>query len=806
MKLLICLFILQAAIANLFGQVSFGEATKINDGWRFHKGDIENASAIDFKDSVWRQLNLPHDWSIEATLSPDQASSSGYLPGGIGWYRKSIDIPLDMKTKKVFIYFEGVYRNGEVFINGTSVGMRPNGFISYMYELTPYIKFGDKNVIAVKVDHSESADSRYYTGSGIYRDVYLIYANPVHIDLWGVYYTTPEISSKHAKVHVQTAIKNTTKQNVKLIIVQEILDKSNNIVAKVSGIIHVSSEKTDTANLDLLIKQPHLWSINDPYLYKVSTTVFEGKNLIDKTIGNIGIRSFAFDANKGFYLNGQSMKIKGVCLHDDAGCLGVAVPKEVWERRLITLKSIGCNAIRTSHNPHDPILYDLCDELGFLVMDEPFDEWEFPKNKWIDGWNVGIPGHEGTSEYFKKWGDTDLCDMVLRDRNHPSVFMWSVGNEVDYPNDPYSHPILDKESIEQHQYQQGYLPDHPNAERIGIIAKRLVSVIKTYDKSRPVTGALAGPIMSNETDYPGVLDVVGYNYTERRYAQDHAKYPKRIFYGSENRQDYNAWEYVEKNDYIFGQFLWTGIDYLGESFRWPSRGFNSGLLDLAGFKKSIGYFRESLWSNEPMVYIGTFPNKENWENFYYNADPVWNFNNGDTIRVVCFTNCASAQLKLNGKTVGETKEYNHETGVIYWDIPYQSGKLEVFGYKLNQVVAHYSIETSKQPYAIAAKAYSKTISLNKGVAQIEIQIVDEDGKPVFLADNEITCLLDGPVKLLGLESGNTTDMGDYRDNKQRVYHGKLIAYIQSTGKQGKASVTFKSPWLVETKVNIEIHE
>jgi hypothetical protein len=672
-----------------------------------------------------------------------------------------------------------------------------------MVDLTPYIKFGGKNTIAVRVDHSKYADSRWYTGSGIYRDVYLVYAHPVHIDQWGVYYTTPEITEKQAAILVQTSVRNTTDQPTAITVVQELLDKEQKTIAKVSKKINVPAGKVEILTQDLKVNQPNLWSVDNPYLYQIKTFVYQGRELIDKTIGNAGIRVLGFDANRGFSLNGKPMKVKGVCLHHDAGCLGSAVPREVWERRLITLKSLGCNAIRTSHNPQAPMLYDLCDELGFLVLNEALDEWEFSKKKWIEGWNVGTPGLEGIAEFFEKWVETDLRDMVLRDRNHPSVFMWSIGNEVDYPNDPYSHPILNEEGIGQ-QHTSGYLPGNPNAERLGGIAKRLAAVVRKYDSSRPVTAGLAGPIMSNETEYPGVLDVVGYNYTESRYAQDHAAYPQRIFYGSENGHSMDAWKAVRDNEYIFGQFLWTGIDYLGESRRWPSRGFTSGLVDLAGFKKPRGYFRESLWSDIPMIYLGTYQKRRNARYFSSDALPVWNYQDGDTIRVVSYTNCKKAQLLLNGHKIGDAQNYNDETGIIYWDIPFQPGKLEVIGYNSDKEAARCVIETSKRPYAIKAKALNKSISSAKGVNQIEIQIVDEDGKPVLIAENEITCITDGPVKLLGLEASNPSDMGDYTDNKQRVFQGKMIAYIQSTDKKGKARITFTSPWLTDAIIELDI--
>ena len=801
MKTTTIILTLLLSIGSMFGQVSFGEPIKISEGWKFQKGEVANAASPTFNDSRWRSLDLPHDWSVEATLSPAFASATGYLPGGIGWYRKTLDIPADKKGQKVYIYFEGVYRNGEVFVNGTSLGMRPNGYISYMYELTPYLKFGEKNTIAVRVDHTKFNDSRWYTGSGIYRDVYVVYANPVHIDQWGVYVTTPVVSAKQATVQVQTTLNNTTAAPVTLTVVQELMDKDNKALISSSKKIEVPANNTQNLTQTLQVKQPVLWSLENPHLYQLKTSVVQAGKLIDSSVEKVGIRSLGFDANKGFSLNGISMKVKGVCLHHDAGVLGSAVPREVWEQRLTALKSLGCNAIRTSHNPQAPVLYDLCDELGLLIMNEAFDEWEYSKKKWVEGWNVGTPTFDGTAEFFEQWGETDLHDMVLRDRNHPSVFMWSIGNEVDYPNDPYSHPILDKEGIGQ-QATKGYLPNQPKAERLGAIAKRLAAVVKKADPSRPVTAGLAGPVMSNETEYPGALDVAGYNYTENRYAMDHATYPQRVLYGSETGHDLSAWKAVRDNQYIFGQFLWTGADYLGEAHAWPSRGFVSGLLDLTGYKKPRAYFRESLWSDKPMAYLGTSLSRGNARNLSMDAMPLWNYKEGDNIRVVCYTNCQKAQLVLNGAKVGEAKSYDDQTGILYWDIPFKAGKLEVIGYNSDKESARYAIETSKRPHAIRATIMNKPSS-EKGVTMVEVQIVDQDGKPVLMADDEVTCTTQGPAKLLGLEASNPTDMGDYTDNRQRVYNGRMVAYIQTTGQTGKATITFSSPWLVDAEIQIE---
>ena len=465
---------------------------------------------------------------------------------------------------------------------------------------------------------------------------------------------------------------------------------------------------------------------------------------------------------------------------------------------------MGCNAIRMSHNPQAPVVYDLCDELGILVMDEAFDEWEFAKKKWIEGWNKGTPGFEGSYSYFAEWGERDLADMVQRDRNHASIIMWSIVNEVDYPNDPYSHPILDHANINQ-PVQGGYLPDHPKAERLGKIATRLAAIVHNLDTSRPVTAALAGVVMSNETDYPSALDITGYNYTEDRYAMDHAKYPKRVIFGSETGQSMESWKAVRDNDYIFGQFLWTGIDYLGESDPWPSRGFYSGFLDFGGFLKPRGHFRQALWSSKPVAYIGTYPQPQNKHNLSIDAWPVWNYEEGQMIRVVCYTNAAKAHLMLNGKLVGDIKPQDDNSGVIYWDIPYQAGKLEVIGMDKNdKQTCNYALQSSGRPYAITVQSDLTAVKKDRGVAQVVIQVVDKDGIPVMNSEDEVTCTIEGPAKLLGLESSNNTDMGNYRDNIQRVYHGRLLTYVQATGKEGKVNLTFTAPWLKDGKVSIEV--
>lgn len=798
-------FLLSVTLINtVAAKPQFGNALLFNDDWRFQLSDLKDGSNPSLDDSRWRLIDLPHDWSIEGIYSPDKGSCQGYLPGGIGWYRKTFIVPTTEKDKKVFIYFEGVYNRSEVFINGNSLGKRPYGYISFMYDLTPYLKFGAENVLSVRVDHSSEKDSRWYSGSGIYRNTYLVYASPVHIDLWGVYFKATNIADKNANVSVETTIKNESNVTTEIQVLNEIIDpQTGKTVSSASKKQKTEAGKKTIVTQLLSVNKPKCWSLETPNLYTVKTIVKQNGKIIDQNEQNLGLRTLTFDANKGFALNGIWTKVKGVCLHHDAGVLGSAVPREVWKRRLVELKELGCNAIRMSHNPQAPDIYELCDEIGMLVMDEAFDEWEFSKRKWVKGWNIGIPEFQGSADFFNEWSDRDLADMILRDRNHASIIMWSIGNEVDYPNDPYSHPVLNHANINQ-SVEGGYCPEKPKAERLGEIAKRLTAVVRSLDTSRPVTAALAGVVMSNETQYPFLLDITGYNYTENRYKQDHEKYPKRVIFGSENVPGIQAWKAVRDNDFVFGQFLWTGIDYLGESNAWPSRGFNSGLLDFGGFIKPRGYYTSALWSSKPVTYIGTYPKPINEKKPFFDAWPIWNYQPNEMIRVVCYTNAPLSMLMLNGKQIGETRKLNDSTGVIYWDIPYQPGKLEVRGFdKNNQQTCSYAIESSDRPWQISVETDKKNIDKDRGLAQITVQVTDERGVPVMLSDDEITCTIDGPAKLLGMEASNNSDMGNYSDNVQRVYHGRLLAYVQATGKEGEITVKFTAPWLKSSEITIK---
>ena len=806
-KLVIALLAAFVAISPLRAQITFGRPEKINDGWKFALNPGEDCSAVDYDDSGWRTLDLPHDWSVEFPISSEYASCTGYLPGGEGWYRKVLNVPASEKGRRLWLYFGGVYNNSEVWVNGERVGYRPNGYVSFIYDVTEKLRPGKGNVIAVKVDHTKDADSRWYTGSGIYRDVYLVSSAQTHIGNWGVFARTLEVREDgSALIGVSVNVVNDGEKPASVKIVNR-LRRREALIAESVAPVGLPAGRSWKAENTLLVKYPELWSVDSPALYELETIILDAKgNKIDGTKVKVGIRTTRFDADNGFFLNGKNMKLKGVCLHHDAGSLGAVVPEDVWRRRLKTLKEIGCNAIRMSHNPQAEILYDLCDEMGFLVMDECFDEWEFPKRKWIEGWNVGDnPGLQGYSEYFNEWAETDLRSMVERDKNHPSIIMWSIGNEVDYPNDPYSHPILDHEGITQKTIP-GYQPDRPAASRIGDIAKRLVPVVKSIDTSRAVTGAMAGVVMSNHTDYPGALDVTGYNYTEHRYIKDHIEYPERVIYGSENRHDYEAWLAVRDNDHICGQFLWTGIDYLGESGRFPSRGFVSGLLGLDGEKKPRGWYRQSLWSDKPMVYAGTMPASQvkAWTSFIDREDD-WNYRDGEKITVAVFTNCKTAELELNGVKIGDKPRKDLNSNALLWDIAYEEGELKVNGLNDGEVVSTAILKTYGAPAALQVKTDKNILNGADRIAHMTLEIVDANGVRVRDARHKVVCEVSGDCSFIRMENADPQYTGSFLGNELPVYNGRILAYVRSDKAEGKAKVTFRVPELgLEKSIDLEI--
>jgi len=760
---------------------------RVNFGfnWKFFKGDIPGAEDITFNDADWKSINIPHDWSIEGPFSKDNPSgrSGGYLPGGIGWYRKSFDLFQKYRGKKIFIEFDGVYMNSDVWINGHHLGNHPYGYTSFHYDVTPYLKYGDsKNILAVRVDNSKQPNSRWYSGSGIYRHVWLLITDKLHVDHWGTFVTTPEVSKESATVEIKTRIKNETNVCKQVDLITTIIDKDNKVVKTIDTTQEIPQNGEYEFIQRAKIKSPNLWSPDSPYLYKVYSTVKDEKKTVDNYETPLGIREFHFDANRGFFLNGENMKIKGVCLHHDCGCLGAACHERAIERKIEILKEIGCNAIRTSHNPPAPELLDYCDRYGLLVMDEAFDEWKKGKTEY------------GYHKYFEEWADKDLKSMIYRDRNHPSIIMWSVGNEI---------------------------PEQSSPEGVKILRK-LVKLVHEEDPTRPVTSACNNIKAANETGFADLLDVVGYNYQERFYEEDHKNYPDRKIIGSET-VDYplSVWLANEKKDYVAGEFLWTGFDYLGESGiggddelrKWPCRSSMCGLVDLSGFKKPRCYFRQSLWSDNPMVYIVSqiplSPEQENqpkvpfwgWPKVFSHWN--WSGREGKTITVKCYTNCESVELFLNGKSLG-SKELSASSDLQpSWNVPYEPGTLKAIGKKNGKIACSYELHTAGKPAKIVLTPDRDNILANsRDLSYVEVSVVDKDGNIVPDANNLITFDVSGEGKIIGVGSGDQQSHEDYKSNKRKVYNGKCLLVVQSRNKSGQIRIMATSPGLISSSISL----
>ncbi|RKS73777.1 glycosyl hydrolase family 2 [Motilibacter peucedani] len=758
--------------------------TPLLTGWRFTLGDSPGAESPDHDDSGWRAQAVPHDWGIEGPHDRGLASATGFLPAGIGWYRVAFELVPEPGTRH-FVHFDGVYRGSDVWLNGVHLGHRGSGFASFTYELTDALDPSGRQVLAVRVDHSAHADSRWYTGSGINRPVTLVSTGTARLAEWGVVVTTPQVSAESATVAVRVRLDIAGAAPDGLTVDCALRGPDDRRVAG------AAAEVTDGgAALELSLDAPSLWSPEHPHLYRLRVELRAGDEVLDDEEVAVGVRSFRFDPDAGFFLNGRSTTLRGVCLHDDAGVLGTAVPSEVWERRLHVLKAAGTNAVRMSHNPHAAYLYDLCDRLGFLVQDEAFDEWEVNKNKWLEGWNLGEPGNEGTAADFVAEGERDLADMVRRGRNHPSIVMWSIGNEIDYPNDPYSHPALDIGPNPQ-IYGSGYEPERPDAARMGEIARRLVAVVKEHDDTRPVTAGLAAAVVANEVGFADALDVVGYNYQEYRYADDHAAYPARVLYGSENSHTWDAWRGVADNDFISGQFLWTGVDYLGEVHEWPARGNGAGLLDLAGFPKPHYHWRRSLWSPVPMAWLGVaplpVPEGRGWP--YRDVVRAWDSAVGTTARVVCFTTCESAELFVNDVSAGVRHRTESTDGALHWDVAYEPGSLYVVASDAGEEPVTDLLHTAGPPAALVLGVDRPQLAPGQ-LAHVTVHVVDAADNPVPRYDGRLHWEVEGPVTLVALETGDLLDREDGRSGSRRAHLGRMVGFVRADG-PGAATVTVR---------------
>ncbi len=777
----------------------------LNENWKFYLGECENAWYAGFDDKEWQNISIPHDWSVTQPFSQEYSSGTGYLSGGIGWYRLHFHMPEEYEGKNVRVVFDGIYKNSQIWCNSYYLGKRPNGYVTFSHKLTDFINYGADNVICVKVTHTDLADSRWFTGSGITRKVTLIIEELVYPSEYGIIFETGKCDEDSAEIDVYQEIYNDTDACVKVAVEVDFCTEEGTFIKKLTESCEIKAGQSSQIRLKGVIDQPRLWSIDSPNLYRMKTfyTVNDGNRYLAGE-EKVGIRSIYFSPDKGFFLNGNAVTIKGVCIHHDAGCLGAAVTAQVWQRRLSKLKECGCNAIRCSHNPHMPELYELCDAMGFLVMDEAFDEWENAKNKWSTGHNVYPPRHQGYFEDFHEWHEADLRAMVRRARNHPCVILWSIGNEIDYPNDPYCHPMFEtmtgNNDADKPAAERIYDSCKPNALRLVTLAKRLAEIVKQEDSTRPVTMALAFPELSAKLGILEALDVVGYNYKEQFYEQDHKEFPDKPFLGSENGHSYEAWRAVVDKPYISGQFLWTGIDYLGEAHGWPVHGSAAGLLDMAGFEKSRFLRRKALWDTEAVIELVTgiedTAADRNAEWIPYNQR--WNYKNGQNVLVMCYSNLSEVRLLLNGKEVGSAKEYNAD-GAYQFIIPFEMGLLEAEGYnEEGQKVKTASLCTAgntvsaraglwKEDDILSGQSFEEVSKGSGYLYQMEIRLLDKESRLVTADDRLIGIRVEGAGILAGMENGDLSDNTSYALPERATRNGRLLAYIRR-GAPGRITI------------------
>lgn len=772
-----------------------------NKDWKFNLGDVSQAMNPGFNDSSWRVLDLPHDWSIEGEFSIDNPATpgGGALPGGIGWYRKSFTIKSKDSTRLFFIDFDGIYWNSEVWINGHYLGKRPNGYISFRYELTPYLQFnGETNVIAVRVDNSQQPNSRWYSGSGIYRNVWLVSVNKLFVDHWGTYLTTSDITGNDAKVSVNTTIRNDFPVGKAFVLHTSVLDQHGRKVAETYSDEKISARHKSKVQHILKVVNPSLWSLSSPHLYKALTEIKYDGIVKDKYETTFGIRYFNFDSQKGFTLNGEYLKINGVCDHHDLGCLGAAVNTRAIERQLELLKEMGCNGIRTSHNPPAPELLDLCDKMGFIVMDEAFDMWKKGKTEY------------DYHLYFDDWHQRDLEDMVLRDRNHPSVIIWSIGNEI----------------LEQW-------------DSTGItLGKELAGIVKNLDNTRPVTSGLNDPNPWNYIYRSDELDLIGFNYHRKLWTDFPKNFPGQKFIATETvsglasrgsydmpsdsirrwperwdkpftdgNADYSCssydnccapwgstheetWKIMKKYDYLSGMFVWTGWDYLGEPtpYSWPARSSYFGIIDLAGFPKDIYYFYQSEWTSKPVMHIL----------------PYWNWNNGDTIDVWVYTNYSKVELLLNGSSLG-TKEKSDDDLHLMWKVPFQPGILKAVATREGDEPLIRQVKTAGKPAAISLEADRNIIHADgKDLSFVTVNIVDSEGNPVPLADNPVNFTVSGNGSIAGVDNGSQISHEPFKADYRKAFKGKCLIVIQASEQKGDVLLTATSDGLKDDFIRIRV--
>lgn len=766
------------------GSVSF------DGGWRFLKSDARGAEKPAFNDAAWRALSLPHDWSIEGPFAErnNTGASGAFLPAGVGWYRKRFTLPAGDAQRALFLEFDGVMTRCEVWINGVSLGARPDGRFSFRCELTGRLEFGPgkTNVVAVRVDDSRQPAARYYTGAGIARHVRLTVADPVHIDLWGPRVLTPSVNADRAVVRLQTVVTNQSRFPREIALAHNLFGPSGEIVQSAeSKPMVLPPFRSVEITQDVAVLKPALWDVDHPNLYRIRSTLKSGGAALDGVFTTFGIREARFEPLTGFFLNGRSVKLKGVCLHQDGGAFGVAVPARVWEQRLGQLKSLGCNAIRTTHEPPAPEFLDLCDRMGFLVVDEFFD-----------GWSVGKMPYDYHLA-FKDWARGDLGNAIGRDRNHPSIIAYSVGNE---PRDTRD-PSLARKNLAM-----------------------LLEVCRQMDPTRPVTAALARSDATKDfkNGFADMLDIIGQNYHESDLVASFAAKPTRRILQTESGPDRAAWILIRDNAFCPGQFLWTGVDYLGDGQKWPWIGCGSGLLDRTGFARPQAYERKALWTEVPLVRIvrrpgGPVPVPKGGTNSVKidsarfdapNQRPVavsdWTPRNmgphKETVEV--YGNCQDIELFLNGKSLGVKPRAGDEEPRV-WQVPYEPGVLRAIGMSDGLPVAGHELKTAGPPAAIALTADLNSLPFDwDQVACARAQIVDAAGTPIPEAADLIRFKVTGPGTIVATDSGANWSHESFQTAEHKAFNGQCAAYVRASAPTGRILVTATVAGLAPATVSL----
>ncbi|WP_241738934.1 glycoside hydrolase family 2 TIM barrel-domain containing protein [Pontibacter beigongshangensis] len=757
--------------STVLAQADARKITSFDKDWKFLKADAAGAEKVAFDDAGWRKLDVPHDWSIEGPYDRNNPTGrgGGYLPAGIGWYRKAFTLTDADARKLHFIEFDGVMANSDVWINGVHLGKRPFGYISFGYELTKHLNFGKgkTNVIAVRADNSIQPASRYYTGAGLYRHVRLVSVNPVHLVKWSVFVTTPVATAQKASVNLKAQVNNQSAASGEYSLETTILDPSGKEVQKTETKQTAPAGKIIDVEQQLELSNPKLWGVEQPNVYQALTRVKSGKTVVDEQITTFGIREARFEAATGFWLNGENLKIKGVCLHHDGGAVGAAVPLGVWEQRFKLLKEAGVNGIRVGHNPFAPEFLDLCDRLGFLVMNETFDTWTAAKNHGEKGYNL----------HFTEWWEKDTRDLALRDRNHPSVVIYSVGNEI---RDNLDSP----EGFKKYKDQQ--------------------DLLHRLDPTRPVTMGLFRPNSSKvyTNGFAEMMDVVGQNYREAELVAAHEANPHWKVLGTENAHVLEQWLVLRDKPYMAGQFLWTGFDYLGEA-NWPETTNNSGLFDRVGNWKQQGLQRHSWWSEEPVVHIVRKSDNAGAGDWVADWTPI-DFDTYDNARVQVYSNCEEVELFLNGKSLG-TKPKPANDSPCEWDVTFEEGTIKAVGRNKGKEAASESFTSAGAPAHLVLSATKPTISHNwDDVTFITATVVDANGVVCPNADKMVKFDISGPGVITAVDNGNILSHEPYQASERRAYRGKSVAIIKASKPGGKMTITATADGLTAGTVSVAV--